>query len=80
MSIKDLRAYTKRIDTNAQVYFNQWQEAESQLKEEREENTEAIRCLKNALEYYHNDKFANRAKSMKSLIEDALDILTSNPK
>jgi len=47
---------------------------QSQLKE-KGENAEVIRLLKNALEYYHNDKFANRAKSMKSLIEDALDIL-----
>jgi predicted kinase len=32
MSIEDLRAYTKRIDANAQTYFHNWQKAESQNK------------------------------------------------
>jgi len=49
--------------------------AQSQLKERDNENRQVKRLLKNALEYYHNHKFAYRAKSMKSLIEDALDIL-----
>jgi len=62
----------KDITIKALEYKNR--RFQSQLKE-RGENAEVIRLLKNALEYYHNDKFANRAKSMKSLIEDALDIL-----
>lgn len=33
MSIENLRAYSKRIDTNAQTYFREWQKAESQNKE-----------------------------------------------
>jgi len=37
MSIEKLRAYTKRIDANAQVYFRNWQKAESQLKEKDDE-------------------------------------------
>ena len=44
-------------------------EYKSQLKE-------IERLLKSAVEYYNNDKYANRAKSMKSLIDDALDELT----
>jgi tetratricopeptide (TPR) repeat protein len=68
----NLASYKGVVDINKRL--------EAQLKAEREDNKEAIRCLKNALEYYHNDKYANRAKSMKSLIDDALDILTPNPK
>ena len=43
MSIEDLRAYTKRIDANAQVYFKNWQNAESQLKEHSLKNESKLR-------------------------------------
>jgi len=56
-------------------YQKQIRELQSQLKKRDYENRQVKRLLKNALEYYHNDKFANRAKSMKSFIDDALDIL-----